>query len=73
MKMNFKITNRFVIPAQVGIFCLFIAILFVACTVYDNYDIDMMQDATASVESSSGDKDAASAGSSSSEQKKDES
>lgn len=73
MKMNFKIMNRFVIPAQAGIFGLFIAILFVACTVYDNYDIDMMQDATASIESSSEGKGTLPVESSSSEQKQEES
>ena len=53
MKLKFDVTNRWVTPAKAGISGFAIAIMFAACTIYDNYDIDLMQDASATVDGSS--------------------
>ena len=55
MNSKFGIKNRIVIPAKAGIFSLVFAFFLASCTFIDDYNIDLMQDATASVKSSSSD------------------
>lgn len=65
MNSKFGIKNRIVIPAKAGIFSLVFAFFLASCTFVDDYDIDLMQDAMASVETSSSIASANSTGSSS--------
>jgi len=55
MNSKFGIKNRIVIPAKAGIFSLVFAFFLASCIFIDDYNIDLMQDATASVQSSSSD------------------
>ena len=53
MNSKFGIKNRIVIPTKAGLFSLVFAFFLACCSFIDDYDIDLMQDPVASVESSS--------------------